>query len=129
MSKDRATIGTDGKPLPLLPPERDARVWARLVRVMFYLPGFMALLLIKSGEPTSFGISVELLMMLIILLFIPSDYAGPCFIGFAIGESLGAAGLRLDMDDLAAIEAAVPAGAAAGTRYDAMQMSFLDSER
>ena len=62
MSKDRATIGTDGKPLPLLPPERDARVWARLVRVMFYLPGFMALLLIKSGEPTSFGISVELLM-------------------------------------------------------------------
>src|SRR5664279_2720759 len=63
MWKDRATIGTDGKPLPLLPPERDARVWARLVRVMFYLPGFMALLLVKSGEPTSFGISVELLML------------------------------------------------------------------
>jgi K(+)-stimulated pyrophosphate-energized sodium pump len=40
-------------------------------------------------------ISVELLMMLIILLFIPSDYAGPCFIGFAIGESLGAAALRI----------------------------------
>src|SRR5437588_3312458 len=39
-------------------------------------------------------ISVELLMMLIILLFIPGDYAGPCFIGFAIGESLGAAALR-----------------------------------
>ena len=36
-------------------------------------------------------ISVELLIMLIILLFIPGDYAGPCFIGFAIGESLGAA--------------------------------------
>src|SRR5271170_2850663 len=36
-------------------------------------------------------ISVELLMMLIILLFVPGDYAGPCFIGFAIGESLGAA--------------------------------------
>ena len=34
-------------------------------------------------------ISVELLMMLLILLFIPGDYAGPCFIGFAIGESLG----------------------------------------
>ena len=33
-------------------------------------------------------ISVELLMMLIILLFIPGEYAGPCFIGFAIGESL-----------------------------------------
>src|ERR1700687_624776 len=40
-------------------------------------------------------ISVELLLMLIILLFIPADYAGPCFIGFAIGESLGAAALRI----------------------------------
>ncbi|MGB8477879.1 MAG: sodium-translocating pyrophosphatase, partial [Acidobacteriaceae bacterium] len=40
-------------------------------------------------------ISVELLMMLIILLFVPRDYAGPCFIGFAIGESLGAAALRI----------------------------------
>ena len=40
-------------------------------------------------------ISVELLMMLVILLFVPGDYAGPCFIGFAIGESLGAAALRI----------------------------------
>jgi K(+)-stimulated pyrophosphate-energized sodium pump len=40
-------------------------------------------------------ISVELLFMLFILLFIPGDYAGPCFIGFAIGESLGAAALRI----------------------------------
>jgi len=40
-------------------------------------------------------ISVELLMMLLILLFVPGDYAGPCFIGFAIGESLGAAALRI----------------------------------
>ena len=40
-------------------------------------------------------ISVELLMMLFILLFISGDYAGPCFIGFAIGESLGAAALRI----------------------------------
>ncbi|MGH7538559.1 MAG: sodium-translocating pyrophosphatase [Gemmatimonadales bacterium] len=40
-------------------------------------------------------ISVELLLMLCILLFIPGDYAGPCFIGFAIGESLGAAALRV----------------------------------
>ena len=63
MAKDRATVGTDGLPLPLLPPERDARVWARLVRIMFYLPGFMALLLIKSGEPAGFGITVELLML------------------------------------------------------------------
>ena len=40
-------------------------------------------------------ISVELLIMLCILLFIPGDFAGPCFIGFASGESLGAAALRV----------------------------------
>lgn len=40
-------------------------------------------------------ISVELAMMLGILLFIPGDFAGPCFIGFAIGESLGASALRI----------------------------------
>jgi K(+)-stimulated pyrophosphate-energized sodium pump len=40
-------------------------------------------------------ISVELLMMLVILLFVPGESAGPCFIGFAIGESLGASALRI----------------------------------
>jgi K(+)-stimulated pyrophosphate-energized sodium pump len=40
-------------------------------------------------------ISVELLIMLMIILFLPADYAGPCFIGFAIGESLGASALRI----------------------------------
>jgi K(+)-stimulated pyrophosphate-energized sodium pump len=40
-------------------------------------------------------ISVELILMLAILLFIPGEYAGPCFIGFAIGESLGASALRI----------------------------------
>jgi len=63
MSKVRSTIGTNGLALPILPPERDARVWARLVRVMFYTPGFLGLLLIKTGEPASFGITVELLML------------------------------------------------------------------
>jgi len=63
MSKERPKIGADGSVLPILPPERDARVWARLVRVMFYTPGFLALLLIKAGEPASFGITVELLML------------------------------------------------------------------
>jgi hypothetical protein len=63
MSKERPTTGSDGLPLPILPPQRDARVWARLVRVMFYTPGFLALLLLKTGEPTSFGITVELLML------------------------------------------------------------------
>jgi hypothetical protein len=63
MSKLRQMIGTDGRPLPMLPPQRDARVWAKLVRVMFYTPGFLAMLLLKAGEPTSFGITVELLML------------------------------------------------------------------
>ena len=63
MSKERPTIGTDGLALPLLPPERDARVWARLVRVLFYTPGFLAILLLKTGEPAGFGITVELLML------------------------------------------------------------------
>jgi len=63
MSKVRPTIGTNGLALPILPPERDARVWARLVRVMFYTPGFLALLLLKAGEPEAFGLSVELLML------------------------------------------------------------------
>jgi K(+)-stimulated pyrophosphate-energized sodium pump len=40
-------------------------------------------------------ISVELLLLVAILLLIPHEYAGPCFIGFAIGESLGAAALRI----------------------------------
>lgn len=63
MSKIRPTIGSDGLALPIMPPKRDERVWSKLVRVMFYTPGFMALLLLKSGEPSSFGISVELLML------------------------------------------------------------------
>jgi len=40
-------------------------------------------------------ISIELVLMLFILLFVPGAYAGACFIGFAIGESLGAAALRV----------------------------------
>jgi len=40
-------------------------------------------------------ISTELLLMLAIMLFMPGEYAGPCFIGFAVGESLGAAALRI----------------------------------
>ena len=40
-------------------------------------------------------IATELVMMLGLLLFMPKEYAGPCFIGFAIGESLGASALRI----------------------------------
>src|SRR5205814_8600203 len=51
---------------------------------------------LKAGMSIGMAlISVELLIMLFILLFIPGEYAGPCFIGFAIGESLGAAALRI----------------------------------
>src|SRR3972149_3181946 len=51
---------------------------------------------LKSGMSVGMMlISVELVLMLIILLYVPGDYSGPCFIGFAIGESLGAAALRI----------------------------------
>ncbi len=51
---------------------------------------------LKAGMSIGMAlISVELFIMLCILLFIPGDYAGSCFIGFAIGESLGAAALRI----------------------------------
>jgi K(+)-stimulated pyrophosphate-energized sodium pump len=51
---------------------------------------------LKAGMSIGMAlISVELMLMLAILLFIPGDYAGPCFIGFAIGESLGASALRI----------------------------------
>ncbi len=63
MSKERAAIGANGLPLPILPPERDVRVWAKLTRVVVYTPGFLALLLLEVGEPTGFGITVELLML------------------------------------------------------------------
>jgi uncharacterized membrane protein YbaN (DUF454 family) len=63
MSKARPTVGVDGRPLPILPPQRDERVWAKLVRIMFYTPGFLAMLLLKAGEPGAFGITVELLML------------------------------------------------------------------
>lgn len=63
MSKPRVVLGSDGQPLPPLPPKRDPRLWTRLVRVMFFTPGFLALLLIKAGEPAAFGVTVELLML------------------------------------------------------------------
>ncbi len=63
MAKDRPETGSDGLPLPILPPDRDGRVWGRMVRIMIFTPGFLALLLLKTGEPTSFGITVELLML------------------------------------------------------------------
>src|SRR6478752_5443827 len=63
MAHDAPLIGTDGAPLPVMPPERDPRLSIRVIRIMFYTPGFMALLLLKAGEPEGFGITVELLML------------------------------------------------------------------
>jgi hypothetical protein len=58
-----STSGVAPADVPGLPPIRDARVNARLVRVMFYLPGFLALLLIRGTRPEGFGVTVELLML------------------------------------------------------------------
>jgi K(+)-stimulated pyrophosphate-energized sodium pump len=58
----------------------------------------LSLLKIPLNAGMSIGvvlICVELIMMLIILLFMPGELAGACFIGFAIGESLGASALRI----------------------------------
>jgi hypothetical protein len=63
MAHDVPKIGTDGAPLPVMPPERDPRLSIRVIRVMFYTPGFLALLLLKAGEPTGFGVTIEFLML------------------------------------------------------------------
>ena len=75
------TIGIDGRPLPVMPPPRDPRLSIRVTRVMFYTPGFVALLLLKAGEPTSFGLSVEFLMLagvsaVVAGIFIATDSTG-----------------------------------------------------
>src|SRR4051794_38336511 len=105
MSKERPTIGTDGLLLPIMPPDRDVRVWAKLVRVMFYTPGFMALLLLKTGEPTGFGITVELLMLssaaaVVAGLFIGAHSASG---GADVSSKVGVASGALVMELLSAI--------------------------
>ncbi len=82
MSHTAPTIGANGKPLPVLPPPRDPRLSIRVIRVMFYTPGFLALLLLKSGEPTAFGLTIEFLMLaaacaVVAGLFIATDSTGP----------------------------------------------------
>ena len=107
MSKEkyRPTIGTDGLALPVLPPDRDVRVWAKLVRVMFYTPGFMAILLLKTGEPAGFGITVELLMLssaaaVVAGLFIGAQVVGG---GADVPSKIGLASGSLVMELLSAI--------------------------
>jgi hypothetical protein len=76
MSHDVPKIGTDGLPLPVMPPERDPRLSIRVIRVMFYTPGFLALLLLKSGEPTGFGVTIEFLMLASAGLLIATQSSG-----------------------------------------------------
>jgi len=86
------TVGTDGRPLPVMPPPRDPRLSIRVTRVMFYTPGFVALLLLKAGEPTGFGLTVEFLMLagvaaVVAGIFIASDSTG------AAGDNASRVGL------------------------------------
>jgi len=111
--KDRPVTGNDGHPLPLLPPERDVRVWAKLVRVMFYTPGFMAILLLKTGEPTSFGISIELLMLSSAAAIVAGLFVGSQSVGEG-GDAASRVGIwsgALVMELLAAVPflCAIPA--------------------
>jgi hypothetical protein len=103
--KNRPTIGTDGLALPIMPPDRDVRVWAKLVRVMFYTPGFMAILLLKTGEPAGFGITVELLMLssaaaVVAGLFVGSQCVGG---GEDTSSKIGLASGALVMELLSAV--------------------------
>jgi hypothetical protein len=103
--KNRPTIGADGLALPIMPPDRDVRVWAKLVRVMFYTPGFMAILLLKTGEPAGFGITVELLMLssaaaVVAGLFVGSQCVGG---GEDTSSKIGLASGALVMELLSAV--------------------------
>ena len=113
MTKARASIGSDGKPLPILPPDRDGRVWAKTVRVMFYTPGFLALLLIKAGEPAGFGITVELLMLASAAAVIAGLFVGAQAVGGGADNAskVGTASGSLIIELLSAIPflCAVPA--------------------
>lgn len=103
--KDRPTIGTDGLPLPVLPPDRDVRVWAKLVRVMFYTPGFMALLLLKTGEPAGFGITVELLMLSTAAAVVAGLFVGTQVVGGGadVSSKIGLPSCALIMELLCAV--------------------------
>ena len=113
MSKNRPTTGGDGSTLPLLPPERDPRLWTRLVRVMFFTPGFLALLLIKAGEPAAFGVTIELLMLssataVVGGLFIASQSSG-AGADTASETSLWSGGLVLEFLSVVPFLCALPA--------------------
>jgi hypothetical protein len=113
MSKNRPLLGDDGMALPVLPPDRDPRLWTRMVRIMFFTPGFLALLLIKAGEPAAFGVTIEML-----LLACAASVVGGLFIGsqasgagsdVASRTSLWCAGLVLEFLSVVPFLCALPA--------------------
>jgi len=113
MAKERPTIGINGLALPIMPPERDGRVWAKTVRVMFYTPGFLAILLIKAGEPVSFGITVSLLMLASTTAIIGGLFVGSQSIGKGSDDSSSKIGiwsgaLVLELLSTVALLCAVP---------------------
>ena len=113
MSKTRPTVGENGFVPPLLPPDRDPRLWTRLVRVMFFTPGFMALLLIKAGEPAAFGVTIELLLLssasaVVAGLFIGSQSSG-AGADTASEVSLWSGGLILEFMSVVPFLCALPA--------------------
>jgi hypothetical protein len=81
------------------------RVWAKLVRVMFYTPGFMALLLLKTGEPAGFGITVELLMLSSAAAVVAGLFVGTQAIGGGadVSSKVGLASCSLVMELLSAV--------------------------
>lgn len=83
------TDAADATPpdLPTLPPQRDARVNARLVRVMFYLPGFLALLLLKGSRPEGYGVTVELLMLSSVAAIVAGLLIGSTNVGKTGGDA------------------------------------------
>ncbi len=76
-----------------MPPPRDQRSNMRMVRVLFYLPGFMALLLVKAGEPAGFGITVELLMLSSAAAVVGGFFLGSFSPGKRAGDAASKVGL------------------------------------
>jgi hypothetical protein len=105
MAKIQPSVGDDGFVLPIMPPKRDGRVWAKLVRVMIFTPGFMAILLLKTGEPSAFGVTVELLMLACGTALVAGLFVGAQSIGSG-GDCASEVGLwcgALVMELLAAV--------------------------
>jgi len=70
-----------------MPPDRDVRVWAKMVRVAVYTPGFLGILLFKAGEPAGFGITVALLMLASAAAIVAGLFIGSQSIGSGADHS------------------------------------------